>query len=195
MLPFIPVFLGGINHGSGNKPPWTLPAKANYTKFDAARTISYHGLLNLQPSDFFPPVTLLPQRALCFIKSQYAQETFEETWQRIFDALWVPPQKNITIPERFREFLSGLGTFDVKQVEEIMEQATEKQWKDKLLENTTDALKKGAFGAPWLWVRNGEGKEEAFFGSDRFHFIWRFLGVEFKDIEIVRGKGGEKAKL
>ncbi|KAF7879234.1 hypothetical protein EAF04_000431 [Stromatinia cepivora] len=194
----IPVFLGGINHGSGNKPPWTLPAKAKYSKFDTARTKLYHGLPDLQPSEFFPPVTLLPQRALCFIKSRYPVETFEKTWLSIFDALWVPPQRNITIPDEFRDFLSKLGSFDEKQVEEIMEKATEKEWKDKLLANTKDALEKGAFGAPWLWVRNGEGKEEPFFGSDRFHFVWRFLGVEFRNLEIVKGEKGEereKAKL
>ncbi|TGO57230.1 hypothetical protein BOTNAR_0206g00120 [Botryotinia narcissicola] len=197
-IDLIPVFLGGINHGSGNKPPWTLPAKAKYSKFDSARTIEYHGLPNLQPSEFFPPVTLLPQRALCFIKSRYSVEVFEKTWLEIFNALWVPPQKNITIPEIFKECLKGLGTFDEKEVEEILQKATEKEWKDKLLANTKDALEKGAFGAPWMWVRNAEGKEEPFFGSDRFHFMWRFLGVEFRNLEIVRGKkvvGEGKAKL
>ncbi|TGO60014.1 hypothetical protein BCON_0039g00450 [Botryotinia convoluta] len=197
-IDLIPVFLGGINHGSGNKPPWTLPAKAKYSKFDSARTVAYHGLPNLQPSEFFPPVTLLPQRALCFIKSRYSVEVFEKTWLEIFNALWVPPQKNITIPEVFKEFLNGLGAFDEKEVQEIMQKATEKEWKDKLLENTKDALEKGAFGAPWMWVRNAEGKEESFFGSDRFHFMWRFLGLGFRDLEIVRGEkvvGEGKAKL
>ncbi|KAM3068806.1 hypothetical protein ACMFMG_010974 [Clarireedia jacksonii] len=192
---FIPVFLGGINHGSGNVPPWTLPAKARYSKFDSARTKLYHGLPDLQPSPFFPPVTLLPQRALCFIKSAYPSEIFESTWLEFFNALWVPPQKNITVPETFKEFLTGLGTFTPEQVAEIMQKATEKEWKDKLLANTKEALDRGAFGAPWLWVRNGEGKEEPFFGSDRFHFIWMFLGVEFRDIEIVRGSKRGKAKL
>lgn len=46
--------------------------------------------------------------------------------------------------------------------------AVEKEWKDKLLANTQKALDLGAFGAPWMWVRNGEGKEEPFFGSDRY---------------------------
>ncbi|CAD6456152.1 e4e188f7-23d0-4f1e-ab61-e736b64ded42 [Sclerotinia trifoliorum] len=190
----IPVFLGGINHGSGNKPPWTLPAKAKYSKFDTARTILYHGLPELQPPDFFPPVTLLPQRALCFIKSRYPVETFEKTFLSMFDALWVAPHRNITIPEELRDFLSKLGSFDEKQVGEIMAMAAEKEWKDKLLANTKDALEKGAFGAPWLWVRNGEGLEEPFFGSDRFHFIWRFLGVGFRDVEIVEGDKGEERK-
>ena len=51
---------------------------------------------------------------------------------------------------------------------EILKAAGEKEWKDKLLANTQKALDLGAFGAPWFWVRNGEGKEEPFFGSDRY---------------------------
>ena len=36
-----PIFLGGLNVGSGNKPPWTLPAKAEYGKFDGPRAYKY----------------------------------------------------------------------------------------------------------------------------------------------------------
>lgn len=54
----------------------------------------------------------------------------------------------------------------------------------------------GAFGCPWFWVVNterrahgghgrggleGESEKvggEPFFGSDRWHFIWDYLGVE-----------------
>jgi hypothetical protein len=53
-------------------------------------------------------------------------------------------------------------------VAEILKAASEKEWKDKLLANTQRALDLGAFGAPWFWVRNWEGKEEPFFGSDRY---------------------------
>lgn len=56
---FIPVFLGGINHGSGNKPPWHLPAKAEYGKYDLERTKIYHDLTQLKTPKFFPPNTLL----------------------------------------------------------------------------------------------------------------------------------------
>jgi len=45
-----------------------------------------------------------------------------------------------------------------------------------------------------MWVRNTEGKEEPFFGSDRFHFMWEYLGLPWQDIEILPPKG-EKAKL
>ena len=63
-----------------------------------------------------------------------------------------------------------------------------------MVANTQKVLDQGAFGAPWMWVRNEEGKEEPFFGSDRFAFIWTFLGVPFRDVEIIPGKG-ERAKL
>ena len=56
---FIPVFLGGINVGSGNKPPWSLPAKAVYGKFDGDRAKKYHGLEKMEAPDFFPPLTIL----------------------------------------------------------------------------------------------------------------------------------------
>jgi glutathione S-transferase kappa 1 len=82
-------------------------------------------------------------------------------------------------------------------VAEILKAASEKEWKDKLLANTQKALDLGAFGAPWFWVRNGEGKEEPFFGSDRYVLYGdgcRKQGIPFTDIEIIP-KGGEKAKL
>ncbi|KAE8392301.1 hypothetical protein BDV23DRAFT_151464 [Aspergillus alliaceus] len=42
-IEYIPVFLGGINVSSGNKPPWTLPAKAAYSKYDGERAQKYFG--------------------------------------------------------------------------------------------------------------------------------------------------------
>ena len=76
-----------------------------------------------------------------------------------------------------------------------MAKAADKEWKDMLLSNTKDALDQGAFGAPWMWVRNYEGKEEPFFGSDRFHFMWEFLGLPWTDLGILP-KGSEgKSKL
>jgi len=190
---FIPVFLGGINHGSGNKPPWTLPAKATYGKFDSDRAKKYHGLDNISPPDFFPPVTLLPQRAICYIKSTFSSDRFEKAWLALFHSLW-EDHVNITQIEPLAETLKQTKLFSNEEVAEIVKAAGEKVWKDRLLANTRKALDLGAFGAPWMWVRNGEGKEEPFFGSDRFHFMWQYLGIPFTDIEIIP-KGGEKAKL
>ncbi|AEO69437.1 uncharacterized protein THITE_2119846 [Thermothielavioides terrestris NRRL 8126] len=49
---FHPVLLGAINVGSGNRPPWTLPAKAAYGAFDARRSVARHANLKIQvPKD------------------------------------------------------------------------------------------------------------------------------------------------
>lgn len=51
---FHPIFLGGVNVGSGNKPPWTLPAKAKYSTFDSARAKRYFGAPEISTPSFFP---------------------------------------------------------------------------------------------------------------------------------------------
>jgi glutathione S-transferase kappa 1 len=58
-------------------------------------------------------------------------------------------------------------TFPAGDVERIMEKANESECKRALADNTQRALERGAFGAPWFWVRNRNGEEEPFFGSDR----------------------------
>jgi len=56
-----PVFINGLNVGSGNKPPWTLPAKAEYGNFDAKRAQKFFGTKPLNaPAEF--PVKQLPVR-------------------------------------------------------------------------------------------------------------------------------------
>ena len=75
---------------------------------------------------------------------------------------------NITVTEVLHEELTKLMLFSPNEVDDIMAAAETKEWKDRLLANTQEALDKGAFGAPWFWVRNAEGKEEPFFGSDRY---------------------------
>jgi glutathione S-transferase kappa 1 len=86
-------------------------------------------------------------------------------------ALWTPPWSNITISEVLYAELTRLNLFSTKEVDEITAAAESQEWKDKLLANTQKALDLGAFGAPWFWVRNSEGKEEPFFGSDRYAFV------------------------
>lgn len=94
--------------------------------------------------------------------------------------------------------LGKSGLFSALEVTSIMEASTQKEWKDKLLENTQKVLDQGAFGCPWFQVENGEGKVEPFFGSDRFHFMWEFLAVPWQDIKILPKDGSkniERAKL
>jgi 2-hydroxychromene-2-carboxylate isomerase len=104
---------------------------------------------------------------LCYIKATFPQSTFEQAWLAFFRASWIPPHANLSQQSDLRALLGKCGFFSDAEADAILAAAQEKQWKDRLLENNTKVLELGAFGAPWMWVRNAQGKEEPFFGSDR----------------------------
>lgn len=85
--------------------------------------------------------------------------------------MWIPPQQNVTLPGPLTATLLSSKLFTSSQVEEILKKAQEKEWKEALTGNTQKVLDQGAFGAPWMWVSDGKGKEEPFFGSDRYVFL------------------------
>ena len=52
----------------------------------------------------------------------------------------------------------------------------------------------GAFGAPWFWMtRDGVG--EPSFGSDRFHYMYQFLGVPYRKMEVMTEDGEAEGKM
>ncbi|KAG9248270.1 putative glutathione S-transferase kappa 1 [Calycina marina] len=191
---YIPFFLGGVNVGSGNKPPWSLPAKAAHGAFDSDRAKKHHGMQAIAFPDFFPPLTILPQRALCFIKATYPPSTLITTWLSLFSAMWTTPHQNITLAPTLSSVLASTKLFSSSQVAEILSKAAASEWKETLIANTKMALDQGAFGAPWMMVTNDQGATEPFFGSDRWHFVYAFLGVGWQDVEVLVKKD-EKAKL
>ncbi|GKT88374.1 LOW QUALITY PROTEIN: DSBA-like thioredoxin domain-containing protein [Colletotrichum tofieldiae] len=78
--------------------------------------------------------------------------------------------------------------------EEDLGGAATQEIKDSVKAKTQEAIERGAFGAPWFWVVNDEGKGEPFFGSDRFHYMYEYLGVPYQDIAILPPQG-KSAKL
>jgi len=148
---------------SGNKPPWTLAQKADYSKYDTERAKKYFGLSNLRVPDFFPIISLLPQRALVYVKSQYPQ-VYVQTFLDIFAGMWEDGY-DVSKSELLSKVLSK--RFDKDQVGDILEKAKKDECKQALNANTKESLDRGAFGCPWFWVRNSRGQEQPFFGSDR----------------------------
>ncbi|KAH6963762.1 hypothetical protein HG530_002960 [Fusarium avenaceum] len=192
---FIPIFLGAIMNSSGNKPPWTLPAKGKYLNQDSRRSaerlsVPYQGS---PPNLFAIAKTVSALRALHFIKDNYPETTFLAAIRFLFHKIWLPPHVNFAEDENLIAALkeatdeldggSGKKLFSDEDVERIMN--GRESMKERVKETTGEALKLGAFGAPWLIATRADGKSEAFFGSDRYHHIYRFLGVPFKDIEIL----------
>ena len=156
--------MGSDLHQTGNKPPWTLPAKGAYGGYELARAKRYFGAEDLKTPDFFPILSLLPQRALCFIKERHP-DLLISTFLDIFEAMW-KNGKDVSVPDTLAETLQS--RFSSEEVKTILSSANNAPFKQQLNDNTKEALDRGAFGCPWFWVRNAKGAEEPFFGSDRY---------------------------
>ncbi|GKT53221.1 DSBA-like thioredoxin domain-containing protein [Colletotrichum tofieldiae] len=200
------VLLGAINAASGNKPPWSLPAKAKYGNFDARRSSVRVGKPDITTPDSFMErsMTVLPLRVLHFIKANYSDAVYQTAWHWFLHCFWEPPNANLTKPDVLAKTLADAPRqypgdtrdrlFSEADVKKILEGAATQEIKDSVKAKTQEAIERGAFGAPWFWVVNDEGKGEPFFGSDRFHYMYEYLGVPYQDIAILPPQG-KSAKL
>ncbi|KAK2605319.1 hypothetical protein N8I77_008165 [Diaporthe amygdali] len=200
---FHPILLGGIMAKSGmedtssllsgdlckycNNPPWFNKAKANYGTIEGRRVTAYFGKSEIQfPEDLMPMShTILPLRALHYIKANYPREIYHAVWAHLFQRFWTPPNLNLTKVDVFTDVLAEFKEFTPEDCEKILTATKSQEVKDALTKATQSAIDKGAFGAPWLWVRNDKGEAEPFFGSDRFHFIFKHLGLPHQDIALL----------
>jgi glutathione S-transferase kappa 1 len=101
---------------------------------------------------------------MVFAKATFTREQYEAAFGELWVGMW-EQGLDVSKPELLAEVLGR--HFEKEDVKRILAAANMAEWKQKLLDNTQRALEKGAFGAPWFWVRNGKGEEELFFGSDR----------------------------
>lgn len=105
---------------------------------------------------------------MTYIKSAHPTK-FEAAYAALFDALW-QESINLAEPDLLLPVLQRV--FTKAEAEEILAATKKDEVKAELLRNTEHAWKDlGAYGAPWFWVSDGEGKEEAFFGSDRWGYM------------------------
>lgn len=108
--------------------------------------------------------------------------------------LWVAVwQKDTDVSQESLLLAVWSKLFTPEELKVILNAAGTSKYKEKLLGNTEEAVKLGAFGAPWFTVRNSKGEEAPFFGSDRFHFMYQFLGLPTDDMAVRMGPG--KLKL
>ena len=134
------------------------------------------------PPDF--PVNILPaMRALTVIADTYPHQ-LEAIVAAIYEKSFVNRQPVHTL----EAVKSTLGTFLEKEtVEEIVLKATSPEVKQKLTQNTEEAIDSGAFGLPWFKATNSKGDVEYFWGFDHLGQVCDHLGLE----KPQSGNGGE----
>ncbi|MFJ7145763.1 MAG: 2-hydroxychromene-2-carboxylate isomerase [Pseudomonas protegens] len=158
-LVYQPMLLGGVFKTTGNASPISVPAKGRYMLQDLARFAQrYQVELNFNPH--FPINTLLLMRATTGVQ-MHLPERFIDFIDCLFRALWVD-KRNLNDAASVTQVLEQ-GGFDPQQ---ILDLSNAEDVKTALKNKTEQALQRGVFGAPSMFVG-----EELFFGQDRLDFV------------------------
>jgi 2-hydroxychromene-2-carboxylate isomerase len=171
-----PVLLAGILNALGTKGPAEVPARRTYMVKDLLRAAHRAGItIHLPPTHPFNPLVALRVAGLDLDRAL--------RW-RIVDALYAATWgggHGIEGPERVAAVLQEAGLDGAS----LVALASLPEAKERLRRTTDEAIARGAFGVPTLFVGKGprgqgvEGSgEEMFFGFDSFGEIEAFVRGE-----------------
>jgi len=152
-----PFFLGAVMKATGNRPPGSVPAKGAYLGRDLQRWAGRYGI-EFRFNSVFPQNTLTALR-LALVAQQRGD--FEALHDSLFKGMFVS-DRDLGNPATLGEILTETDL----DAESYLAAAEEDAVKDALKANTEEAIGRGAFGAPTIFVG-----EEMFFGNDRFDFV------------------------
>ena len=159
---YVPILLGGIFKATNNKSPAeTLAGIKNKREFHALETERFIKRFRVRPytwNPFFPVNTLNLMRAA--IAAQL-EGVFEKYVDAAFHHMWVEPKK-MDDPKVAMKALTASGLDAAK----LFARAQEPEVKAKLIENTQNAVERGAFGSPTFFI----GKE-MFFGKEQLREV------------------------
>lgn len=158
-LAYRPMLLGGVFQATGNASPATVPAKGRYMDVDMARHARRYGVA-LASNPFFPVNTLTLMRGAAGAQLR-APARFEDYLRGMFQAMWVDA-RNLNDPSTLAEAWRGAG-FDP---DEVLGWAGDPEVKAALRATTEEAVGRGVFGAPTMFVG-----DQMFFGQDRLDFV------------------------
>jgi 2-hydroxychromene-2-carboxylate isomerase len=158
-LVYRPMLLGAVFQATHNTSPAAVPAKGRYMGDDMARFARRYGVpFAMNPN--FPINTLTLMRGATGVMT-HAPARLEAYLRAVFDALWVGSQ-NLNDPTIAARVLAASG-FEPK---EVMGWAGDDAVKATLRATTDEAIARGVFGAPTMFVG-----EQMFFGQDRLDFV------------------------
>jgi 2-hydroxychromene-2-carboxylate isomerase len=159
---YVPVLLGGIFKATNNKSPAeTLAGVKNKREFHAIETDRFVRRFHVRPyvwNPFFPVNTLNLMRAAVAAQLEGVLEAYIDA---AFHHMWAEPKK-MDDPEVALRALTGSGLDAAK----LFARAQEPEVKARLIENTQNAVERGAFGSPTFFVGS-----EMFFGKEQLREV------------------------
>ena len=157
-----PCLLGGLFKLTDNRPPLVafagVKGKVEYEKLEIKRFIAKHGLTKFRMNPHFPVNTLMLMRGAVAARFE---DMFDRYFRAAYHHMWVEPKKMDDL-EIFRNAFIASGI----DIDRLIARAQQDDVKKKLIEDTTDAVNRGAFGSPTFFVGR-----EMFFGKDQLRDV------------------------
>jgi 2-hydroxychromene-2-carboxylate isomerase len=155
---YVPCLLGGIFKATGNRAPMIayapIPNKLAYEQLEFRRFIERHGLSDFNFNPHFPVNTVLLQRGALAAEREGRLMDYVEAG---LHHMWEVPKK-MDDAEIYADAMRESG-FDGAA---LVEAAQDPAIKQALIDNSSAAVERGAFGIPTFFVG-----DEMFFGKER----------------------------
>jgi 2-hydroxychromene-2-carboxylate isomerase len=159
---YVPILLGGIFKATGNMSPFDslrgIKNKPEYQALETQRFIRRHNATKFRQNPFFPVNTLMLMRGA--VAAQF-EGVFEPYFRAAYHHMWEEPKKMDDL-ETFRNAFISSGI----DIDRLIARAQQDDVKKGLIDRTTDAVNRGAFGSPTFFVGT-----EMFFGKDQLHDV------------------------
>ena len=164
-LVYRPMLLGGVFKATGNASPVSVPAKGKWMGQDIARWAKRHGAAFAFNPHF--PINTLPLMRGAVGVQMRQPERLDAYLSAVFTAMWAQPL-NMGDPAVTAATLGAAGF----EPEAFMAMIGDAEVKAKLVANTEEAVARGVFGAPSIFVG-----DTLFFGQDRLDFVREALSA------------------
>jgi 2-hydroxychromene-2-carboxylate isomerase len=162
---WMPMLLGGVFKATGNVSPVTVPAKGSYMVNQDFPRFAKRYNVPMQFNPYFPINTLNLMRGAVAAQSEGVFDTYADA---IFDAMWQQAldlgQVHVVAKTLQEAGLDAMALLELSQDSAI---------KQTLIDNTNQAVDRGVFGAPTMFVGH-----EMYFGQDRLDFIEAHLKAD-----------------
>ena len=164
---YVPCLLGGIFKITNNQAPMMafngITNKLEYQNIEIQRFIKKHNLADFTMNSFFPVMTLQLQRGAIAAMSL---NVFDEYLEAIFKGMW---EKGLNLADQ--EVLINLLNAETQiDISDLVKKMQAQEIKDQLIQNTSNAVERGAFGIPTFFA-----DDEIFFGKDSLGDLEEFI--------------------
>ena len=159
-----PFLLGGVFKATGNDLPIRVPAKARWMLADMTQWSAHYRIPFRMPSRF-PLVTLRAQRALAGVERQHGAAAVPSFALALFRAYWAEDQDISTDP-----VIAAAARAAGHDGDAVVAAIDVPETKEQLRATTDEAVKRGAFGAPSMFVG-----DTLFWGNDRIPLLVEHL--------------------